>query len=154
QTWTLWITSNDLPKADDASWGFWRRVIAIRFPNVFPKTDNFDAELEKELPGILRWIVRGAVAWSREGLGDRPESVVAATAEYREEVDPLEPVIEPGVIIATGDPSDRTPFSELWAAYTMWADATRARKRLNEDQFAKALRGRFQPCKIGPRGQQ
>jgi putative DNA primase/helicase len=35
QTWALWFTTNGLPRADDNSWAFWRRVVAIDFPTVY-----------------------------------------------------------------------------------------------------------------------
>lgn len=144
QTWQLFLSTNDLPRSNDNSWGWWRRVRAIDFPRRFTD-DEAGAELERvllgeESAGILTWAVRGAVAWYREGLGDDPEAVREKTAQYREDVDPLEPLFEAGVLVL--DEGAWTPTAELFAAYTD-ASFNGASRTLSEDAFSKALRGRF-----------
>jgi putative DNA primase/helicase len=45
-------------------------------------------KMQKELPGILAWLIRGCLEWQRIGL-QPPELVKAATAAYRSENDSL-----------------------------------------------------------------
>jgi putative DNA primase/helicase len=60
--------------------------------------------LRPELPGILNWAVEGLKKWMRDGLRT-PESVRAATAEYRSAMDTVGQWIEerterdPGAIV-------------------------------------------------------
>ena len=52
-------------------------------------------ELLPELPGILNWIIEGAVAWQREGLQE-PGAVLQASAHYRHEQDQVMQFLEAG----------------------------------------------------------
>jgi phage/plasmid-associated DNA primase len=66
------------------------------------------------LPGILRWIVDGAARYYREGLGDPPAEVQAATESYRQESDGLKDFLEDRCILASG--SD----AEVWKKNKHW----------------------------------
>lgn len=61
-----------------------------------PKSDNEKQadhnlleKLKAEAPGILAWLVRGCIAWQKEGL-NQPDIVKAATREYQQEEDLIE----------------------------------------------------------------
>lgn len=90
-THKLMIAANHTPNVKDASDSFWDRVALIPF-NVRITDKQVDRrlidKLSKELPGILAWLVRGAVLWHRSGL-KRPKAVVEATTDYRAEEDKL-----------------------------------------------------------------
>jgi putative DNA primase/helicase len=70
----------------------WERVRLVPFVVQIPK-DHRDKQLEtklrEELPGILAWAVRGCLAWQRDDSLTEPAAVLAATQEYREEMDTL-----------------------------------------------------------------
>ncbi len=149
QTWVLWLSTNGEPRTDDNSWAFWRRIKVLNFPRVFQPDEGLAAKLERELPGILAWIVRGAVAYYAEGLGDEPVAIATATQEYREDVDPLEALFEAGVLVV--DSEARTPTSDLHAAYVTWASARGIAAQYGADGYAKLLAGRFTRAKVGPR---
>lgn len=144
-TWMLWITTNGLPRSDDNSRAFWRRVEVIPFDETFDRTrePNLRDTLVAELPGIVRWLVEGAAEYYRDGLGERPARCVEATAEYREQIDPLEPLFESGALVL--DPEAFTPTTELYAAYLAWAREHLGDgiPRVGEDTFAKRLGARF-----------
>jgi hypothetical protein len=59
-------------------------------------------------------IVQGAAEFYRNGLGDIPNSVREHTAQYREDIDPLEPLFEAQVLEAADDAWTAT--SELFGA--------------------------------------
>jgi putative DNA primase/helicase len=65
------------------------------------------------IPGILAWIVEGALAWHTDGL--KPPSIVsAATAAYRQEMDAVGQWFEE---CCERDSGARTPFKLLYNAY-------------------------------------
>jgi putative DNA primase/helicase len=146
-TWQLWITTNGLPRANDNAKAFWRRVVAIDFPNAFKQSDEPDLEdkLLAELPGILAWIVRGAVAYYERGLSDTPDSVAEHTATYRQDTDPLQPAFDAGFLVE--DEAGWTPTEKLHGAYLRWADKAQVPPnfRLGSKNFAQALSGRCEP---------
>lgn len=90
-THTLFLSGNHKPVVRGADLGIWRRIRLIPWlVEVTPdKVDkNLPEKLRREASGILRWCVQGCLEWQRIGLVE-PESVTAATKEYREESDTL-----------------------------------------------------------------
>lgn len=83
------ILTNHKPTIEGSDVGIWRRIHLIPFQVVIPK-DEQDQELPEKLkleqPGILKWCVDGCAEWLKQGLNP-PESVTAATAEYRSDQD-------------------------------------------------------------------
>jgi putative DNA primase/helicase len=145
QTWQLWLTTNGDPRTDSNDWGFWRRVKVIDFAETFNAADEptLEETLESELPGILRWMVDGAVAYYEHRLGEDPVSVREATAEYRESVDPLQGLLADGTLVE--DPDARVETKLAYRAYNVRCNAigTDLNRRYGEDGFAKLLAGRF-----------
>lgn len=93
-TWVAFMPTNHRPivKGDDHA--IWRRLMLVPF------TRNFDTDpdvvkdpgraerIAAELPGVLAWCVRGALAYRRHEL--RPTKQIAdARASYREDMDLL-----------------------------------------------------------------
>jgi putative DNA primase/helicase len=114
-------------------------------------------KLRTELPGILRWIIEGAVLYHREGLGDPPD-VVAATEQYRQESDRLKEFFEDCCVLAhCGNEASWkkerwwVPAVELYTAYSSWAEAMGNKYPLSKDNFDDRLlkqsriRGRERP---------
>jgi putative DNA primase/helicase len=86
----LWLVTNHRPRVDGGDEAIWRRLRLIPFEISFKGREDrkLEAELEAELPGILKWAVEGASEWQRSGLGIAP-AVDVATSEYRRDEDPL-----------------------------------------------------------------
>ena len=88
-THSMWLQTNHLPEISGTDDGIWRRVRVLRWPEKFDG-DREDTTLREtladELPGILNWIIEGAIAWQNEGL-EEPAAVVEASAEYRQDQD-------------------------------------------------------------------
>jgi putative DNA primase/helicase len=147
QTWQLWFTTNKLPRASDNSWGFWSRVLAVDFPYQFVGEDadtHLEAKLESEAAGILAWVVRGAVDWYAAGLGESPAAVVAKTGQYREDLDPLEPIIQAGYLVRC-DTDIWTPVENLYAAYQQYANDKRVMpdRLWSRDYLSRKLRDQY-----------
>jgi putative DNA primase/helicase len=125
-THTLHLGTNHLPTVADPSDGLWRRIALVpwlvRFrapgdPGDGPlRDDGLAANLRSaEGPGILAWLVQGAIGYHRRGLFPLPVSVRVPTAEYRKESDPLD-FLDGRLII---DPAAFTTSGELAAAYRL-----------------------------------
>jgi putative DNA primase/helicase len=70
-------------------------------------------KLKAEAPGILAWLVRGALAWQRDGL-EVPECVRLSTEEYQKEQD-----VVGGFLAECCDlnPKFHEPVWKLWNAF-------------------------------------
>ncbi len=132
-TYKLFLDCNHRPVITDPNDAIWNRVKCVPFKIQIPELEidkDLPAKLRTELPGILRWIVGGAVLYHREGLGDPPD-VTTATEQYRQESDRLKEFFEDKCVLAPTDDASSwkkdgywVPVSNLYAAYTSWAEAT------------------------------
>lgn len=89
----VWLAVNHKPVIRGTDHGIWRRIHLIPFTQTFgegsrPMDKELDLKLAAELPGILNWLITGYTYWKRNGL-QPPDSVQAATAEYKRENDTL-----------------------------------------------------------------
>ncbi len=139
-----WLAVNHRPVVKDDSHGFWRRMRLIPFARRF--TDDADRhlidKLMAELPGILAWAVRGAVAWQEHGL-DPPEVVVSETERYRTDSDPLGSFIEERCVVGE---RYTTGAAQAYHAYTRWAQdqGMTERERLTSTNFGRRMSARFE----------
>jgi putative DNA primase/helicase len=91
-TCKLWMFGNHKPAIDGTDRGIWRRVRLIPFAASFEgkaKDETLTETLRDELPGILNWVIAGAMTWSERGLRDVPAKVSHAVADYKESEDVL-----------------------------------------------------------------
>jgi putative DNA primase/helicase len=86
----VWLITNHRPRVEGDDDAIWRRLRLIPFNVSFLGREDkeLDAKLEKELPGIFAWAVRGCLEWQAHGLG-LPTAVEEATREYRADEDVL-----------------------------------------------------------------
>ena len=61
--------------------------------SAFVRSWGVAERLAEELPGVLRWLIDGALAWQREGLSE-PTAVTEASQEYRRAEDEVERFLE------------------------------------------------------------
>jgi putative DNA primase/helicase len=137
----IWLSTNLLPLSEDESDAFWARLNCIEFRESF--ADREDKTLKDRLltegPGILAWLVRGAVDWRAGGLA-RPDAVRDATAAYRRENDQITAFLETCAETGAGM---KTRASELYAAYARWARSER-RDPISLRAFGPKMRERFE----------
>ena len=142
-TLKLWLAVNHLPVVLDDSHGFWRRVRRVPFRRRFAEDADpgLVETLRAELPGILAWAVRGALAWREQGLGS-PEAVMAATASYRAESDPLADFLADRCVMTEGV---EVRARLAYAAYRGWAEdeGMRDREILSMKAFGTRMTARF-----------
>ena len=140
----IWLNVNHRPHVRDGSEGLWRRIRLIPFLREFKgKQDDreLSTKLRAEAEGILAWLVRGAVEWQRSGL-QAPDIVQVATAQYREDSDPLGDFL---LASCTIGPDHQAYGGALYEAYERWADETNtpASERLSSTSFGTRLTARF-----------
>lgn len=59
------VSTNYLIRCADRSFGWFRRLLPIPFPNTFPQNDRFEAELYRHVPGIISYLVARAYRYKR-----------------------------------------------------------------------------------------
>jgi len=114
------LVANHRPEIRGTDHAIWRRILLIPFLIQIPE-EKRDRQLREKLreegPGILNWIVEGAKQWYEQGLNP-PDSVLAATSEYRSESDPLSDFIEEGCVLLE---SAQVRAGDLLEAFQKWA---------------------------------
>lgn len=146
----LWLATNALPRVRDFSYGFWRRVRLIPFTQQFGGPGGREADpdllarLQEEREGILAWAVRGCLAWQREGLAP-PPAVVAATAEWEGESDPMSEYM---ATCGTVEGSS-VRVSEGYRDYLTWCEreAVPERERLGRGKWSDRMGTRWQKAR-------
>lgn len=106
-THTFIVLTNYRPSADANDEALWRRLILLPFNAVYcakpdPEKNEFELDntLERKLmaekQGILNWLIDGAVKYLDAGrnLGELPETIRAATQEYRENEDKIKAFLD------------------------------------------------------------
>lgn len=131
------LQSNYKPEIRGQDHGIWRRLRLIPFTRQFEGAEK-DKHLRAKFrgqyvpdsawrpgdamgdgpAGILAWLIRGAIAWYRDGLGE-PATVTRATAEYRSTSDQLGDFIHEKLVV---DPRGTIKATELFKLYLDWAE--------------------------------
>jgi putative DNA primase/helicase len=116
------LSGNHKPQIRDDSDGIWRRVHLVPFEIQIPE-EEVDQDLPKKLraeaEGVFAWMVAGALDYLNGGLRV-PDKVRAATAEYREESDPIGAFLRNACEI-TGREEDRQSPLSLFEAFCAYA---------------------------------
>lgn len=137
------MSGNGYPRIDGTDNGIWRRLAVVHWPVTIPKErqkefEDVLASFAPEYPGILNWLIEGALRFIENGLPE-PASIAAATKDYRSEMDPVADFIADCVEVEEGHAEKaRTLFD----AYVSWSLAN-ARKHVFETKFGKVMRQRF-----------
>ncbi|WP_217577342.1 phage/plasmid primase, P4 family [Mesorhizobium sp. GbtcB19] len=116
------LSGNHKPRIDDDSDGIWRRVLLVPWTVQIPSAEvdrALSGKLRAEADGVFAWMVEGAIEYLNGGL-DVPQSVHAASEEYRQESDPIGTFIRMACIV-TGEPSDEEKPFDLYIAYDKFA---------------------------------
>jgi putative DNA primase/helicase len=135
----LTMQGNHKPKIEGVDNGIWSRILVVPWLVTIPEEEqdtDLAAKLKAEGPGILNRLLDGLCDYLDHGLM-APDSVTAATAAYREDMDPIGQFLEectmrrePAVNVETGK---ATPFrvgaQEIFSTYVAWAKAYGERPR-------------------------
>jgi putative DNA primase/helicase len=141
RTHKLILATNNRPVIKETTLALWRRIRLVPFSVTIPPEQqdrHLTEKLAKERPGILNWAIRGCMAWQRDGL-DPPTEVVAATAAYQAEQDPLAEFLDTCTVFAT---DAFVPRADLFACYAGWADRAKDHHPLDRTSFFERIRRR------------
>jgi putative DNA primase/helicase len=134
------ISGNHKPKITGHDDGIWRRVMLVPWDVQIPKEDVDKAlpeKLRKEAAGIFNRLLEGLLDWREHGLVE-PDSVLAATAKYREQSDQLGRFLDECTRAVSGA---RSKSSTLFQLFTAWSKATGSAEWQTQG-FSKAMEDR------------
>ncbi len=149
----LMLITNHKPHISADDQAIWDRLILIPFVNRFvdnpsganeyKRDRDLQEKLQAESPGILAWLVRGYLAWQKEGLTP-PAQVKAATESYRESEDTLGQFISDCCL-----ESDKAEVKagELYEAYKKWCDTNNV-SPLSGRSFGDRMTKRFDKKRV------
>lgn len=141
---TLWLAGNNQPKVETGGHSFWRRLRLIPFTHTVPDAEKIEGLAERlvaeEGPGILHWIIEGAVDYAAGGL-PTPDEVLAATETYQAEEDHLGRFVEECCRVGGGDVA-RVEMGELRRAYDAWC-REQHEDALTTTAFGRQLKQKF-----------
>lgn len=139
----LWLMGNHQPQVKAGGDSFWRRLRLVPFLHKVPeekKIENLAKLLvSEEGPGILAWIIQGAIDVFAGGLRP-PAAVMAATQIYAEEEDQLGRFLDECCHVGGGE-HVRVETKKLRAAYESWCHAE-GEKPLPASPFGRELKQR------------
>lgn len=125
----------DIPGTDE---GIWRRMKLVPWSQHRAENERDDSltdKLKAEANGIFTRMVIGLLDWLEHGLVE-PEEVTAATAEYREDSDPLARFLS---MCVETDEKSRVQSSRLYEVFVAWAKAVGERE-WSQKGFTKAMK--------------
>lgn len=133
----LLLSCNNKPNDRGNDEGTWRRVLLVPFEETIPKDErdkHLVEKLQAEASGILNWLVQGAALYLAHGL-QVPESIRAATGEYRHESDPMGEFLRTCVLPAAGN---MLGAAHLYEAYAAWCDGSMVNP-LSQTRFGRKM---------------
>jgi putative DNA primase/helicase len=162
------LMCNEKPDVHASDDGTWRRIHVLHFGQKFvrredlkkpendgakARDDGLEDALEGQLPGILNWMLEGWARWAEDGLAV-PDSVRAATADYREDSDPVGSFIAARLTrldsSADEETVKRTWLSgrDLYEGYKLWCVIS-GKKPWSETRFGKVAKTKLASSTVG-----
>ena len=122
-TFTPVMSTNNLPAIRSKDYGIWRRIFLIPFLVKFTdetKDVNMPVKLEKELPQILGWLIKGCLKLYNENKGvvPKPKCLEEALSDYKNNMDVVNLYIASN---CQNFPGYRTSAARLFQDYKTWA---------------------------------
>jgi putative DNA primase/helicase len=120
------LSGNDMPEISGNDHGIWRRLLLVPWDVTIPDEDQIDFEemldgFKAEWPGILNWMVKGALAYLSHGIQPYvPGDIAERTGDYRDERDPVRMFAS-----ACVDPCPENTISakRMLAAWNHWCES-------------------------------
>jgi len=141
----LFMYSNHPPMVSASDEAVWRRAVTVQFNFNFSTWSGFRLGVKDELrapearPGILAWLVRGALAWKEGGLMV-PDVIKVETAIHRQEVsEVLTFVTEMCVVDETSPDNVWAPNQVLHRAFISWERDHGVRSKMNQQAFTAEM---------------
>jgi len=137
------LSTQNRPRIMETSNAIWDRLHLVAFLYRIPKKDRIPRlteELKSEWPGILNWLLEGCKKWQEAGGSlEAPESVKAATQEYRESSDILADFVETTIRLKMPETST-IRVTELYKLYKVYAKANEIEHPISVRNFNEYFR--------------
>lgn len=147
-TYKLWLSTNSKPIVRGQDHGIWRRLRLIPFTVTIPREEwdlDLDAKLAGEKDAIFYWAVAGAIVWAQIHTLKPPPAVLAATEDYRAEMDILGAWISDRCEL---DGGAWTTTKALYESYVNWCEKS-GENAVSVRVFARQLSERALEAKAG-----
>lgn len=151
----IYFECNRKPRISGDDDGIWRRVLVIQFPHQF-KGEAIDKRFKERLlaegPGVLNWLIEGALAWLRAGTLTPPSEVQEAIDDYRRAANPFGEWFAERV--DTRDHDKRVEAKALYDSYKHWCEENSVgdREVMTSTGFGRALSDKQIPKMKGANG--
>ena len=144
-TFKMVLSGNHKPEIGGVDHGIWRRIRFVPWPvtiteNEKRQMDEVMSELWAQRSGILNWLIAGALDYLNNGL-QTPQEVIDATAEYRDEMDPVGAFVGACIETVPVNPNGSSAFvsaRHMYDAFAAWAVANAVRP-WREKNFSTAM---------------
>lgn len=136
----IWMGTNHKPKIGGSDLGIWRRIRLVPFTVIIPEEErdpDLVDKLKAELPGVLNWAIEGCRLWQQSGLKE-PAEVLAATSEYRGEMDSLQTFLDECTERIEGK---TVKSGELYSVYEKWCEQN-GEYQLSSTKFSLKIKER------------
>lgn len=134
---------NNMPRVDDKTDAFFRRLIILRFNRIFREEEqnkNLKHELEEELDGIFRWALFGLDKLRQRGYFNLPQDMRIEIEEYRRQNNNILLFVEEECSIHWEFEISK---DDLYRHYQEWCTQN-GYKALSKGKFGKELSKQYQ----------
>jgi putative DNA primase/helicase len=155
-THKLVLQTNNKPHAPADDFAFWARLLEVNFPYRFvddPQAENerkrdneIEVKLREELPGVLAWLVEGALLWQRDGLAP-PDQILRDVEEYRREEDILQDWIDERCYLANNSLDILTSSTKLYEDFSDWFKTYQGARVPSGTWFGRRMSKKFNKTK-------
>lgn len=141
----LHVECNIIPRAPSDDKGFRRRFKLYQWRVAVEDTpagtmpiDIVLANLKAEKPGILNWLIKGALAWLSTRVVPQPAAMAAVLADFWADSSPLLEWM--GEWCDTKDPNAQESSNALYTHFKNWCEAGGREHVMSSTAFGRALR--------------
>jgi len=155
---TLFLLTNHKPGVPADDFAMWERMILFPFELSFvdrePKNENerradprLAKRLEKSLPNILAWMVRGCLEWQQAGRLKRPAVIKAAVNDYQRDEDSVADFIDQCCVVGS---EFKVKSADVYDVFVPWWQENVSKKYVPvKKKFGKWFGLRFERIKSG-----
>jgi putative DNA primase/helicase len=139
------LSCNNRPSIRGGDDGIWRRILLVPWKVQIPPEEQrekgpaLEADLKREAPGILNWLIEGLLDYYERGGLAPPDAVTAETLAYRTDSDVIGRFISE--CCEKGDGLD-CEGGELYYAYVIWAREEGSKEPLSANLVGRRLTDR------------
>lgn len=134
------MQGNYKPRIDGTDEGIWARILLVPWSVMIPEAERDTAlpdKLRAEASGILNRLLDGLCDFLDHGLSP-PDAVLSATAEYRDDSDPIGRFLNECTARRPDAEKARVAGKDIFAVYVAWAKAT-GEKPWSPKAFSRGL---------------